>query len=117
LFRLCLVDGRLDEPRVHDVSHRIAQSHRRGTLAILSSLKRLVRLERDRHTARIESATPLGDTVRDEIQSTLARRYGPDLDLRFEQNPALIGGMRITVASDVYDDSVRTRLTALEARL
>ena len=32
----------------------------------------------------------------------------------FAQNPALIGGMRIKVGSDVYDGSVQARLAALQ---
>jgi F-type H+-transporting ATPase subunit delta len=35
----------------------------------------------------------------------------------FIVTPALLGGMRIKVGSDVYDGSVRARLAALEARL
>jgi F-type H+-transporting ATPase subunit delta len=34
----------------------------------------------------------------------------------FAENPALIGGMRVRVGSDVYDGSVRTALLALEER-
>ena len=115
LFRLCLVDGRLDAARVEQVARRIAESKRRGTLAVLSGLHRLVRLERDRHTARVESAKPLTDDVRRNVQESLQRRYGSALDTAFAENPELIGGMRIKVGSDVYDGSVRARLKALEA--
>ena len=89
----------------------------RGALAILSDFQRLVRLDSDRHSALVESATPLAPAMRDDIQAGLARVYGPGLEATFAENPALIGGMRITVGSDVYDDSVRARLAALEARL
>jgi F0F1-type ATP synthase delta subunit len=34
----------------------------------------------------------------------------------FTVEPALIGGMRVTIGSDVYDGSVRGRLEALAAR-
>jgi F-type H+-transporting ATPase subunit delta len=117
LFRLCLVDGVLDPGRVRQVTQRIATSTRRGALPILSDFQRLVRLDRDQHTAVVESATPLADGVRGDIQAGLAHVYGPGLDASFEENPALIGGLRIKVGSDVYDGSVRTRLAALEARL
>jgi F-type H+-transporting ATPase subunit delta len=117
LFRLCLVNGVLDEGRARQVAQGIASSRRRGALAILSDFQRLVRLDRDRYTAVVESATPLVGALRDDIQAGLARVYGPGLATSFEQNPALIGGMRIKVGSDVYDGSVRTRLAALEARL
>jgi F-type H+-transporting ATPase subunit delta len=117
LFRLCLVDGGLDEGRVRQIAQRIATSTRRGSLPLLGDFQRLVRLDRGRHTAVVESATPLVSGLREEIQVDLARAYGPRLDVSFEENPALIGGVRIKVASDVYDGSVRTRLAALEARL
>ncbi len=35
------------------------------------------------------------------------------LTISFAQNPALIGGLRIQVGSDVYDGSVRARLESL----
>jgi F-type H+-transporting ATPase subunit delta len=117
LFRLCVVDGRLDEERVRRVARRIAESRRRGGVAVLSDLQRLVRLDRERHTAVVESATSLSDDVREDVKTGLARIYGTELETSFEHNPALIGGMRIRVGSDVYDGSVRSKLEALETRL
>ena len=117
LYRACLVDGLLDHGRVRLVTQRIAASPRRGSLRLLSNLRRLVRLDHDRHTALIESAAPLSSGLRDSIQADLTRVYGPGLVANFVDNPALIGGLRIKVGSDVYDTSVRSRLAALEARL
>jgi F-type H+-transporting ATPase subunit delta len=117
LFRLCHVDGRLDPARARLVVQRTTESRQRGALAILSGFLRLVRLDRDQHRAVVESATTLADDLRGEVQAGLARVYGAGVDTIFEINPALIGGMRIRVGSDVYDDSVRARLAALEARL
>ena len=68
-----------------------------------------MRLDRDRHTAIVESAAPLAGSVRDDVQAGLARIYGPGLETSFGENPALIGGMRIKVGSDVYDGSVRAQ--------
>jgi len=36
------------------------------------------------------------------------------LNLSFEVNPALVGGLRVRVGSDVYDGSVAARLRQLE---
>jgi len=116
LFRFCVVDGALDEGRVRRVATHIASSRQRGTLAILSDFRRRVRLEHDRHTALVESAAPLPGPVREHIEADLARAYGSGLDTSFTSNPALIGGIRIKVGSDVYDGSVRARLAALERR-
>lgn len=117
LFRLCLVKGVVNEDRTRLVAKGLAQSRRRGALAVLADIQRLVRLDRDRHSAVVESATPLTTDVRDRVQMGLTRTYGPDLVTSFEHNPDLIGGMRIKVGSDVYDGSVRGRLAALEAGL
>ncbi len=117
LFRLCLVDGRLDEGRVRQVARRIGESKRRGAIAVLSDFQRMVRLDRDQHMASVESATSLADDAREDVRAGLARIYGPGLETTFAENQGLIGGMRIKVGSDVYDGSVRAKLAAIEARL
>lgn len=116
LYRLCLVDGALDDARVRLVARRLARSRRLAALPVLGAFQRLVRLDLDRHTARIESATPLEGPLRDTIAQRLSGCYGPRLTVSFREDPALIGGMRITVASHVYDGTIRARLNALGAR-
>ncbi|HJR60131.1 MAG TPA: F0F1 ATP synthase subunit delta [Vicinamibacterales bacterium] len=117
LFRRCLVNGVIDERRARQVAHRIAASRRRGSLVLLAGFQRLVRLDRERHTALVESAAPLVGGLQDGIAADLTRIYGPGLHASFAQNPALIGGLRIKIGSDVYDGSLRARLAALQARL
>ena len=113
LFRLCLVDGQLDEARARLVTRSISKSGRRGSLLILSRFLYLVKLHHDRHTARIESAVPLPANLRVGIEAGLASRYGPGITAQFTENPALIGGTRVQVGSDVYDGSVRGALETL----
>jgi F-type H+-transporting ATPase subunit delta len=117
LFRVCLVNGALDKARTQKVTRHLAASKRRGAVAILSALHRLVQLDHDRHTAIVESAAPLDTLVRRELEGDLRRMYGPGIVTSFAENPALLGGVRIKVASDVYDGSIRGRLAALQARL
>ena len=114
LFRLCLVNGLLDEGCTRNVVQRVIGDKRRGGLALLSHFQRLVRLDCARHTAEVESAMPLPADLRARIEVGLARIYGPGIGASFAHNPGLIGGMRIKVGSDVYDGSVRARLAALE---
>ena len=117
LFRLCLVDGVLDDSRARQVAQAVAASSRRGALAILSDFRRLVKLDRDRHTALVQSAVALDGDLRVEVTVNLKNLYGANLDTLFEQDAQLIGGMRIRVGSDVYDNSVKARLAAIEGRL
>ena len=114
LFRFCLVNGLLDENRVRNVVQHLVAAGRRDCPAILSHFRRLVRLEIVRRTATVESAAPLPPDLQVGIEAGLKRRYGPGLTAVFAHRPALIGGMRIQVGSDVYDGSVRGGLAALE---
>jgi len=116
LFRQCLAAGVLDERRAHLAVQRIADDGRRGSLGILWEFLRLVRLDSARHTAVVETAVPLADELRDGVRARLTGVYGKGLKTSFALNPALIGGMRVRVGSDVFDGSVRARLAALEAR-
>ena len=114
LARLCMVNDLLDENRTRDMAHRLATAGHRDCSAILAHFLRLVKLERARHTANIESATPLPADLQATIRDSLTRRYGPGLNNVFALRPSLIGGVRIQVGSDVYDGSVLAELAALE---
>jgi F-type H+-transporting ATPase subunit delta len=113
LFRLCFVNGLLDEGRARQVVQRVIDANRRGGMALLAHFQRLVKLEVARHTAEVESAMPLPADLHESIQAGLTRTYGPGIRASFTHNPGLIGGMRIKVGSDVYDGSVLARLAAL----
>ena len=86
----------------------------RGYVGILSRLHRLVKLDLEQHAASVESATPLAADLQAEVAARMKTIYGAGLDISFRQNPALIGGLRIQVGSDLYDGSVKTRLEQLE---
>ena len=116
LFRLCFVNGSLDEGRVREVVRRVAESTNRNRFKFLSNFQRLVKLDHARHTATVENATPLSVDMQASIQAGLSNTYGPGLNTTFTHNPELIGGIRIKVGSDVYDSSVKARLTAIQAR-
>jgi F-type H+-transporting ATPase subunit delta len=113
LFRSCLVNSQLDESRVRQAVALLVEKMPRGYVEILSRLHRLVKLDLDRRTARVESATPLAAEQQSQVAAQLAKIYGAGLDLSFTQNAALLGGLRIQVGSDLYDGSVKTRLDKL----
>jgi F-type H+-transporting ATPase subunit delta len=114
LFRACLVGGVLDENRARQALEQVLTLRPRGYLAALSHFQRLLKLDAERHLARVESAVPLGSDLQASIKANLQQKYGPGLSFRFSQVPALLGGVRVQVGSDVYDGSVRTRLNEVE---
>lgn len=115
LFNACKAGGVLDENRVRQTVSAVIAQKPRGYVAILSHFQRLVKLDIERRTARIENVVPSAPELMESIKANLTRRYGPGLDVQFRVNPELIGGLRIKVGSDVYDGSVKARLAELEA--
>ena len=114
LYRLCQANGLLNENRVRQTVSLLVSKKPRGYVGILSRLHRLVKLDLEQHAASVESATPLAADLQAEVAARMKTIYGAGLDISFRQNPALIGGLRIQVGSDLYDGSVKTRLEQLE---
>jgi F-type H+-transporting ATPase subunit delta len=115
LFRSCRVDGVLDENRVRAAVAGLLEKKPRGYVEILSRLHRLVKLDLEQHQARVESAVPLPADLQAGTANQIKKIYGAGVDVAFTQNPALIGGLRIQVGSDLYDGSVKTKLERLAA--
>ena len=113
IFRSCVVNGVLDENRVRQIVDKVANIKPRGYVEILSHFQRLVKLEVERRTAKVESAAPLSPEVQADVKNKLSQLYGQGLNISFAQNPSLLGGLRIKVGSDVYDGSVQARLENL----
>jgi F-type H+-transporting ATPase subunit delta len=115
LFRSCQANGLLDENRVRQVVKLLGERKPRGYVQILSRLHRLVELDVQQRTARVESAEPLPAGLQTEVTGRIKKNYGDGLDISFSENPALIGGLKIRVGSDLYDGTVKTKLERLAA--
>ncbi len=117
LLRSSFVNGQLDRARVASLVKSLIESKPRNYLKVLDAYKRLLRLEVEKRTATIESASELGPEAAREIINNLKRKYGADLTTQFTTKPELLGGMRIRVGSDVWDSSVLNRLQRLQQQL
>ncbi len=108
------VNGELDRGRVNGFVQSIIKNKPRQYMQLLENYQRLLRLETDQRRVRIESATQLDEAAGKQIVADLQKRYGHGLTAEFSVNPALLGGVRIRVGSDVWDSSVRNRLERLQ---
>lgn len=113
IFRLCLVDGRLDEDRLGKAVRKLADSQPRGYRPMLSALKRLVRLELERRHVVVESAEELAAETRQQIERELTSQHGTDLQIEYRVRPDILGGLKIRVGNDVWDGTVKGRLDRL----
>ncbi len=117
LVRDSYVDGELARERISAIVHALAEQKPRNYLRLLQNYQRLLRLEVEKRHATIESATELAPEVGREIVAGLEKTYGSGLATDFVVNPALLGGVRVRVGSDVWDSSVRNRLERLQQKL
>jgi F-type H+-transporting ATPase subunit delta len=117
LMRASFTDRQLDQGKIGRLVQTLITKKPRHFLDVLEYYKRLLRLELDKRHARIESATELPEAARAEIVSNLKQRYGADITTEFSIDPALLGGMRIRIGSDVWDGTVKNRLERLAAQL
>ena len=93
----------------------VLQARRAVTWLLLGTFERLVKLDQPGTRPRSRAHGPLPADLQIELQAGLSKMCTVrGISTLFAHNPALIGGMRIKVGSDVYDGSVRAGLAALE---
>src|SRR5262245_31649736 len=87
LFRAGQANGVLDENRVRQIVTEVLARKPRGYLGMLAHFQRLVKLDLERRTARIESVAPLDPAQQGGVKTALSKRYGAGLTFAFAQNP------------------------------
>tara|TARA_B100000686_G_C16231476_1_gene685089 strand:+ start:165 stop:557 length:393 start_codon:yes stop_codon:yes gene_type:complete len=113
LFKSCQVNGQLDEDRARQAVTLLIERKPRGYFGTLQELQRLVKLDVNSRSASVESAVDLTEGQKQSVSESLGRMKGSDVAVEFTKNAELIGGMRVKIGDDVFDGSVKTRLTRL----
>jgi F0F1-type ATP synthase delta subunit len=67
--------------------------------------------------AHVSAAADLSDAQRTRLTEVLTRIYGHPVSLQLHINPALLGGLNITVGDEVIDGTLSSKLTAAETKL
>lgn len=117
LLRASFTDGQLDSGRISSLVKALIDKKPRNYLNVLEAYKRLVRLEVEKRSATIETASELSPDAATALVNKLKNKYGSDLSTQFVVHPELLGGMRIRVGNDVWDSSVLNRLQRLQQQL
>lgn len=93
--------------------------HRR--IGIVDEIREAFELQLDERLgfvrAEVTSAVPIDHRVSAGLESELSRLTGKRMRLRFDVDPALLGGVVARIGSKVYDGSVRGELRQLGRKL
>ncbi|MFJ7750672.1 F0F1 ATP synthase subunit delta [Arthrobacter sp. NPDC097144] len=85
--------------------------------ALVKRFMELVAARQQRWIAEVQSSRPLTLEQQKRLQSSLNGLYGRELKINVNVDPALLGGIRVTVGDEVVDSTVVTRLTELRRKL
>jgi F-type H+-transporting ATPase subunit delta len=92
-----------------------------GRLAALPEIARQFRELRNAQSgssdAIVSSAFPVSAQQVAELTATLEKRFGRKLNVTVQEDPSLIGGIRVAVGDEVLDMSVAARLEQMKAAL
>jgi F-type H+-transporting ATPase subunit delta len=105
-------------PRAHPVttglvSLVIGLGRGRDLPAIIDRLVGQAAEARQQAVAEIRTAVPLTDDQKQRLAAALTARTGKRLDVRVVIDPTVLGGVVAQVGDEVFDGSVRHRLTQL----
>ena len=109
-------DGSVDEAKIRDLVSTIVEHKPRNYLAILTYLTRLIELAIEENTVRVETASPLADKGA-SVFAELERKYGKASRTVYEENPKLLGGLKIRRGNNIWDGSLSGRLDRLQQAL
>lgn len=111
--RLNVIDeafGSLPEQVVSFLMLICQNRHAAGLLTVVEEFNLLVAASRNRTTANIVSAAPIGDEQKKRLLAKLEARFNTKIDPVFSIDPSLIGGIRIELEGQTLDGSLKTRL-------
>ncbi|MCG2595851.1 F0F1 ATP synthase subunit delta [Ramlibacter sp. XY19] len=67
--------------------------------------------------AIVYSAFPIAQDALPRVAQALEKRFGRKLNLSVQEDPSLIGGIRVVVGDEVLDTSVKARLEQMKVAL
>ena len=111
-----LLDGRAAPETVRLAVQAAARPRGLRTEQVLEQLVQAAAERRQQVVAQVVAATPLTTQQRDRLEAALRRRYGR-VRLNIDVDPAVIGGMRVQVGSELVDGTVAARLEDARRRL
>lgn len=113
LFSVSLENGAVSAERVAGVLAWFEKTNPSRGLSLLREYHRLVRIEINRTSARVEHSGSLPDEALAAIAASLSKRYNRSITAAATENPALIAGVRVSIGDDVFESSIAGQLESL----
>lgn len=105
-----LLGASLDEKRQRALIDEFFSSVKAGKVVVLEGE------DLQGKSAVVTSALPLNKKEQGTIQKDILKRAGSDLEVSFEVDPSILGGLTIQIDDKVIDHSVSSQLSGLRSR-
>lgn len=112
-----LLSGRSSETTLTILDHLVRAPRGRRIGQRLRSAATQVAAAAGRSLATVTTAREIPAAQLDRLRAGLERQYGRTLQVQQVVDPAVLGGLRVSIGDDVIDGTVRSKLTDLRLSL
>jgi F-type H+-transporting ATPase subunit delta len=112
-----VLDGKANATAAALLSQTVDLLHGERADEAVTELARLAVARRGEVVAHVSSAADLTDAQRDRLTEVLTRIYDHPVSIQLQVDPALLGGLSISIGDEVIDGTLATRLAAARTRL
>ena len=117
LFQASFTKDNLDQTKVRENIQLVKKIYKSLSLVILKAYLTLLKQHLARETLLIETPDRLTPRYIEEVKDFFEKKTGKSLQTTFKQNPAILGGLKITLADNQWDFSVKGKITQLKEAL
>ncbi len=111
LFKLSLdAGGKLSLSRVEALLHTLRNKPALEKKGILKAYLRLLREASSKENYLLEHASPLSQEQLSAFEGFFSAHYKKAIKLQTNLNPSLIGGVRVHIGSDIWEQSIFNHL-------
>jgi F-type H+-transporting ATPase subunit delta len=112
-----LLDGKASAQTIAILKALLAQPRGRRIAELIRYAATIVADQAGNGIATVTVAAPLDATQRTRLTAALSAQYSRDIRINEVVDPAVLGGMRVQVASEVIDGTISNRIAALRLQL
>lgn len=105
--------GKLSPTKVKNFTASFAKLPHAEAVFALSEYLKILNQAISQTTLTIESPTPLSQADIDRIQQSFSQDH-QIFETQVINNPSLLGGIRVKIGDDVYEDSIQSRIEQLK---
>ncbi len=113
LVKVSFIKGRLNQPKIRQIIDILKTLSKGNAIKSLTMYLELLKKRLDQNRLFIESPMRLSDSQINEIVKTVEKTTDV-YETEVLVNPALLGGFRIKIGDQIYDDSVQSKISQVK---